>query len=66
MTTIEINAYASVPRIAKELELISTLLRTIAVINYANTIDCTGLCGRTQRAIVLEKVREDLGIKVSA
>ena len=62
MTTVEMNAYASVPRIAKELKLISTLLRTIAVIEYANAIDCSDIEGRIQRTLVLEKVREDLGI----
>ena len=62
MTTVEMNAYASVPRIAKELKLISTLLRTIAVIEYANAIDCSDIGGRIQRTLVLEKVREDLGI----
>lgn len=41
MTMAELEAFGSVPRIAKELELISTLLRTLATIEYANTIDCT-------------------------
>ena len=66
MTIAELSANTSIPRIARELELISTLLRTIATIEYANTIDCTGLCGRTHRAIVLERACKDLGIETSA
>lgn len=66
MTSAELNAYASIPRIAGALVEISKLLKAIASIEYTNTIDCTGLCGRTHRAIVLERVRKDLGIETSA
>ena len=61
MTIGELAAYGAVPRIERELALIATLLRTIAVIGYASAIDCPD-----KRAVVLEKVREDLGIKTSA